>query len=210
MSGSDPVERWSERHGGLPAGSAWVTGWARLTDAIARPLARSVSPDVVTGLGVLVVVAAVAVAAAGGAWPLLAAVLVVAGAVLDGVDGAVASLRGGGTAWGRVLDPAADRVSDLLLVAALYVVGAPGWACVALGTATLLLEGVRSSAQVAGLDGPGTITVWERPSRVIVTVLGLLVAVALPSQVVWVAWVGTAVALAGLAQLVVAVRRALG
>lgn len=205
----DAMARWSQRHGGLEPGSAWVVGWAHLTDAIARPLARRVSPDVVTGLGVLVVALAAAVAALGDGWPLLGALLVVASAVLDGVDGAVASLRGGGTPWGRVLDPAADRVADLLLVLALYVVGAPAWACVALGVATLLLEGLRSTAQVVGMDGPGVISVWERPSRVIIAVVGLVVAVALPSQVVWVAWAGAALALVGLVQLLVAVRRAL-
>ncbi|GAB3995677.1 CDP-alcohol phosphatidyltransferase family protein [Nocardioides marmoraquaticus] len=206
----DAVDRWSQRHGGLETQSRWVTGWARLTDAIARPLARRVPADVVTGLGVLVVAAAVSVTALGAAWTVLAAVLVVAGAVLDGVDGAVASLRGGGTPWGRVLDPLADRVSDLLLVLALYVAGAPAWPCIGLAVTTVLLEGLRTTAQVVGMDGPGVISVWERPSRVIVAVIGLVVSAALPTQLTWVAWVGLALALLGLAQLLVAVRRALG
>ena len=67
-----------------------------------------------------------------------------------------------------MLDPLADRVSDLLLLAVLVVLGAPLGLVAGLAAVTLLLESLRSSAQVAGMAGPGAVTVWERPSRVIV------------------------------------------
>lgn len=163
--------RWSSLHGGVdPASSVWIGGWVRLTDACAAPLARRrVAPDAVTVAGVVVTAAVPLVTAAGGVWPMVAVVVLVLGAVLDGVDGALASRTGTASAWGRVLDPLADRCSDLLLVLTLVVLGAPAWLGVVLGVLTLLLESVRSTAQAAGLDGPGAVTVWERPSRVIVS-----------------------------------------
>ncbi|MDO9380434.1 MAG: CDP-alcohol phosphatidyltransferase family protein [Nocardioidaceae bacterium] len=138
---------------------------------IARPLVRRhVSPDVVTLAGMLVSAGVPLLAWVGGGWPLAAAVVALLAAVVDGVDGAVAVADGSGSAWGRVLDPLADRVSDLLFLGALWLLGAPGWLCVALGALTLLHESVRSSGMVAGMRGVGAVTVWERPSRVIVTI----------------------------------------
>lgn len=170
MSADEAYAHWSRLHGDLdPQASAWVSGWVRLTHACARPLARrGVAPDTVTLAGVLLSAAVPALAALGAAWPLLATLVLVVAAVLDGVDGALAAQTGTDSAWGRVLDPLADRCSDLLLVATLVVLGAPVALGVAIGVATLLLESVRSSAQNAGMTGAGAITVWERPSRVIV------------------------------------------
>lgn len=218
------MDQWAARHGLDPGGSAWVTGWARLTHACARPLARSrTTPDAVTVSAVGVTAAAVGVAAAGAAWPLLATVLVVLAAVLDGVDGALASQTGTATRWGQVFDPLADRCSDLLLLVTLGVLGAPWWLVSLAGATTLLLESVRSSAQVAGMHGPGAITVWERPSRVIVTAFATALAAlawvlarvagwsgGLAADVAGVAaGVAVALSLVGLVQLLRAVRRAL-
>lgn len=219
--------QWSERHGGLDAhASAWVSGWVRLTDAGARPLARlGVSADAVTLAAPVVTVVVPMVAALGSAWPLLALPVAVGAAVLDGVDGALASRTGTASAWGRVLDPLADRVCDLLLVVTLVVLGAPGWLGVALGVLTMLHESARSSAQAAGMRGPGAVTVAERPTRVIVASFALLLVGlewcarrwgldVLPSVdgaviATGAATIGVAVALIGLGQLLVAVRRQL-
>ncbi|MFW6773609.1 CDP-alcohol phosphatidyltransferase family protein [Nocardioides sp. CPCC 205120] len=161
---------WSRLHGGLdPRGSAWVAGWVRLTHACARPLARrGVHPDVVTLAGVLLTATVPALAALGAAWPLVAVVPLVAAAVLDGVDGALAAQTGTDSTWGRVLDALADRCADLLLLATLGVLGAPWWLVASVAGLTLLLEYARASAQAAGMTGPGAVTVWERPSRVLV------------------------------------------
>ncbi|GAA5145306.1 hypothetical protein GCM10023340_14400 [Nocardioides marinquilinus] len=218
---------WSDRHGGLdPDGSFWVSRWVGLTHALARPVARrGLSPDVVTGLGLLLSVAVVPLAAAGAAWPLLAAAFVTAAGIADGVDGAVASLRGGGTRWGEVLDHLADRLSDLLLIGALVPLGAPLPLCAALAVLTLLLESVRAAARTAGLDGPGAVTVWERPSRALVAGFGtglcglewlargagvdVLPAVDADVLATSAGVVGSALAVVGLLHLVVVVRRRL-
>lgn len=166
----DAFAGWSRLHGGLdPRASVWIRGWVRLAQICAGPFVRwGVHPNTVTIIGLAVTATVPAIAAAGAAWPLAALMLLLAGAVLDGVDGAVAVRAGLASRWGKVLDPFADRCSDLLLILTLVILGAPMWLGVALGAVTLLLESVRANAQAAGMVGAGVITWWERPSRVIV------------------------------------------
>lgn len=206
-------DAWTELHGGYdPRSNVLVRGWLTGAYAVAHPLARlSVPPDAVTVAGVLVAAGVVALAAAGDGWWLLAAglVAVVAG-LLDSLDGAVALLTGRATRWGHVLDSVADRVSDLLLVAALFAAGAPGALCAAGGALMFLLEYARARAAAGGMAEVGVVTVWERPTRVIVTAAFLASAAALGDP--WpalgaAAWTGLGIV--GVAQLLVVVRRRL-
>jgi phosphatidylglycerophosphate synthase len=207
------LDGWADLHGGYdPRGNVLVRSWLTLTYAVARPLAaRRVPPDLVTTLGVLVSAAAVGVAAAGGRWLLLSAVVIVASGLLDGVDGAVAVLTGRVTRWGFVLDSVADRLSDLGYLLALWLAGAPGPLCAAGGALMLLQEYLRARAGAAGMSEIGVVTVSERPTRVIVTAAFLLGAGLLRDDV-WAslgaaAWVGLGVV--GLGQLLPVVRRRL-
>lgn len=231
MSREEAYAHWSRLHGGLdPRTSFWVSGWVRLSHACARPLARrGVRPDTVTVTAVLVTAVAAGLAALGNGWPLPALVVLVGAAVLDGVDGALAAQTGAASRWGSVLDPLADRVADLLALLALVALAGFAGLAVALGVAagvlTLLLESVRSTAQVAGMTGPGAVTVWERPSRVIVASFGflacgiawaarrsgvdLLPAVDQPALATTALVVAVALGAAGFVRLLVAVRRAL-
>nr|WP_174268236.1 CDP-alcohol phosphatidyltransferase family protein [Nocardioides zeae] len=197
-----------------------------MTHAGARPLARwGVHPDAVTLAAALITATVPLLAALGGAWPLVAVVPMVVAAVLDGVDGALAARTGTDSAWGRVLDGAADRCADLLLLLTLVVLGAPWWAVAPVAAATLLLEQVRALGQAAGMTGPGAVTVWERPSRVIVVAftaascaaagavrsagVSLLPSVDGPALATTGTAIGGALALVGLAHVTRAVRRAL-
>lgn len=204
---------WAALHGGYdPRGNPLVRTWLTLTYAAARPLARvGVAPDPVTGLAVLVSAAAAAVAAAGGRWLLLAALLVVWSGFLDNLDGAVAVLTDRATRWGYVLDSVADRISDTAYLVALWLAGAPGPLCVAGGVLMFLQEFTRARSGAAGMTEVGVVTVWERPTRVIVTAVFLLCA-GLFLDGLWAglgaaAWVGLGAA--GLIQLLVVVRRRL-
>ena len=205
--------RWSAARGGLdPRASRWVLGWLRGVHALARPLAaRRVPPWSLTALAVACTVGAAATALVGGHWLLLGALLVVGSAVADGLDGAVAVLTDTATAWGRVLDPLADRVGDLVLLLALVLAGGPGAVAVAVGALTLLLESVRSGAQAAGMTGAGAITVWERPSRLCVAGFGLLGAGVTPGPLAPTValGIGGLLAVGGTVHLVVVVRRRL-
>ncbi len=171
----------------------------------------------VTGLGLALALAAVAAAALGGPWVPAGAAVVVLSGVFDGLDGAVAVLTGRTTRWGYVLDSVADRLSDAAYLLALYLLGAPGWICAAAGLLTFLQEYARARAGAAGMSEIGVVTVWERPTRVIVTAVFLLLA-ALPVSLAgtggrtWAAagaaaWLGLAAA--GTGQLLLVVRRRL-
>jgi phosphatidylglycerophosphate synthase len=195
------LQEWARLHGGYDpaAGSRLVRAWLGLTYRLGRPLAaRGVPPDAVT---------------AGGRWPLLAAVLAVAGGVLDNVDGCVAVLSGRVTAWGYVLDSVADRLCDGIYLVALWLLGAPGWVAAAAATAMVLLEYTRARAGAAGFTEIGVVTVGERPTRLIVTVVALAGAGIMPGDAWLAATIGAAATAAGCAvgflQLAVVLRRAL-
>jgi phosphatidylglycerophosphate synthase len=208
---------WSVLHGGV-ALSAPVRAWLRVVQRLARagPVAAT-PPDVLSGAGVAVGAAALAVAAAGGRWPLLAAALVVLVGVLDGLDGAVALHTGRARPLGAVVDATADRVGDLLLAATLGVLGAPPSWWVAAAALALLHEYLRARAGVAGMRGPGAVTVAERPTRLALVAVAALGAGLLPGGTPWTGWdwatvcaVGwVTVGVIGLAHLVVGVTRAM-
>lgn len=107
-----------------------------------------------------------------------------------------------------------DLCADLLHVLALWVLGAHAWLCVLAGALTMLHEAGRASASAAGMRGVGVITVWERPSRLIVAGLTLLATGLAPTVAGPVATAGAAVAsglaTVGLGQLLAVIRRRLG
>lgn len=181
MSGAVPtrdefLRRWSTAHGGVdPAGTRFVHGWLTLVHRLARPLAAArVSPDLLTLVGLVTALAVLAPAAAGGRWPLLAPVVVVASGLLDSLDGAVAVMTGRTSRWGGVLDALADRVSDAAYCAALWLLGAPAWLAVVAAAIGWLHEYARARSAAMGLADVATITVSERPTRIVVATMFLL------------------------------------
>lgn len=179
---------WSALHGDLPP-STVVRGWLRLVHGLAAvpPVART-PPDVLSAAGVAVGGVALGVAAGGGRWPLLTAVLVVLVGVLDGLDGAVALRSGRARPLGAVVDAVADRLGDLLLAATLVVLGAPPAWCVAAAALVLLHEYLRARANAAGMPGPGAVTVAERPTRLVLVAVAALGAGLLPGGTPWTGW----------------------
>src|SRR5690606_351872 len=93
------------------SGAVRVSG-ARVVDPIGRALLRlGISPDLVTVLGTLGVVAGAVAFGAGGKF-LGAALGVAVFAVVDFVDGAMARARGYSTRFGAFLDSTVDRIAD--------------------------------------------------------------------------------------------------
>ncbi len=210
------LTRWQGLHGGYdPRGNVWVRGWLRLVYDLARLPARwGVAPDALTLFAVWLALGVALTAAAGGRWPLLGAVLLVASGLVDALDGAVAALTRRASAWGYLLDSLVDRVADLAYVAALVLLGAPPWLGVAVAAGVLLHEYARARGSNAGAGDIGAVTVGERPSRVVACAIGLVAAGALPAMAAEAATVSLAV-LAGLTllgglQLLWALHRALG
>jgi CDP-diacylglycerol--glycerol-3-phosphate 3-phosphatidyltransferase len=133
--------------------------------------------------------------------------------VLDNLDGAVAVISERTTAWGHVLDSVVDRCCDALYLVALWAVGAPVAVCVGGGFAMGLAEYVRARAAGAGMAEVGVVTVFERPTRVLVAAAFVLgAAVFSDSAEGWVtagAWLWLGLATIGLVQILIAVRRRL-
>ncbi|MFC5138368.1 CDP-alcohol phosphatidyltransferase family protein [Actinomycetospora rhizophila] len=209
------VDRWSRAHGGYDVRSSRpARAWLRVAHFLGAPLARrGVPPTRVTLVGGVGAVAVGAVAALGGRWPLLAAVLVVLVAVLDGVDGAVAQLTDTSTSWGRVVDQLVDRVGDLSMVAGLWALGAPGPLCAAAAVLTVLDEAIRGGAGAEGVGGVGLVSFPERPARLVIGGVAFLAAGVVPdaaaTTVTVAAAIWTLLAVAATVQLVVNVRREL-
>jgi phosphatidylglycerophosphate synthase len=159
---------WSRWHGGTPTDRPLVRGWLTVAWTLARPLA-GLPPLAATALGLLVAVAAVAPAAAGGLWLIAAGVLVGLSGLLDSLDGALAIGTGRASRRGFVLDSVVDRLTEAAFAAALWVAGAPGWVAVAFGALCWLPDYLRARAGQAGVAETGALSVWERPTRVALT-----------------------------------------
>ncbi|MFC7548420.1 CDP-alcohol phosphatidyltransferase family protein [Plantactinospora sp. GCM10030261] len=179
MIWDDYAVRWSRLHGGFDprAASTVVRGWLRMSYLVGYALSRlRVSPTGVTLAGAVLCVA-VPVAAAGSAvGVIVAACLVLLAAVADSVDGAVAVVTERTSRLGYVYDSLADRFGEACWLAAFWLVGAPGWLVVAAGSISWLHEYVRARSVAAGMKEIGTVTVGERPSRVSIALVGLLLA----------------------------------
>ena len=208
------LRRWSAAHGGVETSSVLVRGWLGGVRRAAAPLVRAgASPNALTLAGLALALVAVVPAAAGGRWVLVVPVLLAASGVLDGLDGAVAVLSGRESRAGAVLDAVADRLADAAALAVLWLLGAPASLVLLAAGAGWLHEYARARAQAEGMPGPGAVTLSERPTRVAVVALFALGCGLYPQGARDWATVGAGVAavlaLAGLAQLAVAVRREL-
>jgi phosphatidylglycerophosphate synthase len=220
LTWAEYARAWSALHGGFDpdAASRVVRGWIRLAWRAGNLLGRlGLGPTAVTLAG-LALCLGVPFAATGGPYGLIgAALLVLAAAFADSFDGAVAVVTGRTSRAGFVVDSVADRVGEAAWLAAFWLAGVPGWLVVTAGAVSWLHEYLRSRAAVAGMPDIGVVSVGERPMRVSVAISGLLVGgvaglvhpgwdttVVLVATTVW-----AALAVAGLVQLVAAVRRAL-
>ena len=155
----DLIEAWSALHRGLRP-SPLVRRWLTLMWTLARPLAEArVPPAAITAAGVLLAVDAPLLAAR---LPVVALVLVLAAALCDGLDGAVALLQARTTRAGAVADTIADRIADTAFALVIWQAGAPLWLALVAAALSVGLELARRRP---------LITVAERPTRVICTAL---------------------------------------
>jgi len=214
LSREEYLAAWSRWHGDAGTDSALVRGWLSLAYALARPAAR-LSPLVATALGLGAACASVLPARAGGAWLLAAGVLVGLSGLLDSLDGALAIATGRASRRGFVLDSVVDRLTEAAYAGALWVAGAPGWLAVVFGALCWLPDYLRARAGQAGVAGTGALSVWERPTRVILTGLTLVGAGVLAGLhaerlvVAGGAGVGSLLGVIAVAQLSFSLRRAL-
>lgn len=173
---------------------------------VVEPVAKSLikvglTPNVTTVAGTIatVLVAVVLIPLDHLVW---AAVLSAFFAAFDMVDGTMARLRGGGTAYGATLDASCDRITDGALFGAiamwLIYVDQAAPVHVACSLAVLVLSQVISYIKARGEAGGLRIVggLVERPERLIVALVGLaLEGFGVPNAVVvslWLLLVGSA------------------
>jgi CDP-diacylglycerol--glycerol-3-phosphate 3-phosphatidyltransferase len=105
----------------------------------------------------------------------------------------------------------ADRVADAAQVVALWALGAPGWLCLAAGGGCGLQEYARARVGAAGMPEVGMLTVFERPTRILLAAFLLVACGVLTASAAAVATAGAAVwtvlSAAALAQLLRSARR---
>src|SRR5215217_3370382 len=175
MDGDEHVRDWAALHR-TEAPTGLVGAWLKAAAAVARPLAKAgVSPNMVTVAALVMAVLAVPLAAIDG-WtgPAAACVAVTLSGLLDSLDGAVAVQAGRTTKVGFLLDSALDRIADAAYPAALALAAGGGaWVAVGATAACWWLEYVRARGSLAGVTGKALITPGERPTRIILTAVGL-------------------------------------
>ena len=206
-------DRWSATHGGYDPrqAPAPVRGWLRLCHRMGAALARrgARNPDVVTAAGVLAAAAVPLIAATAPSAAPAAALLVLLTAFADTIDGVLAVVADRATRLGQVCDATADRLSEALWLASFAVLGAPVWLAATCGAVMWLHEYVRARASLAGMSDIGTVTIAERPTRILIVMVGLLAVPLDPRSATVTLVIALAVSLIGLLQLIAAVRRAL-
>ncbi len=174
LSRDEYLAAWATWHGGAdPADRRLVRGWLTVAYTLARPFAGR-SPLWATALGLTVAAAAVPPALAGGRWLVVAGVLVGLSGLLDSLDGALAITGGTASRRGFVLDSVVDRLTEVAYAGALWGAGTPGWLAAAFGALCWLPDYLRARAGQAGVTETGDISVWERPTRVVMAGLTLV------------------------------------
>ncbi|WP_448853551.1 phosphatidylinositol phosphate synthase [Corynebacterium frankenforstense] len=152
---------------------------AVVVEPVARAVMRTgVSPNTVTLTGTVLTCAAILVLIPTGHL-FAAAVLCAVFASFDLIDGTMARLSGGGTAYGATLDASCDRITDGALFAAVvwwlvYVDDAARStvaACLVVLVTSQVISYVKARGEAGGLKINGGLV--ERAERLIVGLLGL-------------------------------------
>lgn len=157
-----------------------AAGRVALTPAVQLARALRLSPNAITAIGALVT----AVAAGLVAWGALlgGAAVMVAGSLLDAVDGALARATGGSTRFGAFLDSTLDRAGEALVYVgvAVYFLRTspdPTWPVVASLAAlvgSFLVSYSRARAEGIGLDAE--VGLAPRTERLVLVIIGLALA----------------------------------
>ncbi len=149
----------------------------RFLEPIGKALARvGMTPTAMTAIGLSTVIAGSVVVGFGALRT--GAVIILIGAMLDGLDGSVARASGKETARGAFLDSASDRIGEIAAFAGLAVAFAEDrrvlLLCVLAVGGAMLVPYIRARAEAEGFSGKGGI--MGRAERVILFGAGLLFA----------------------------------
>jgi CDP-diacylglycerol--glycerol-3-phosphate 3-phosphatidyltransferase len=169
--------------GELPRGSSILSNRVKEAGrAVLAPLVRlalrfGITANRVTVAGFCIVIAASVLVAVGQL--LVGAVVLVAGSLLDAVDGALARASGGSTPFGGFLDSTLDRAAEAILYVGIvaYLLGAstePLWPvllALAALSGSFMVSYTRAKAEAIGLSA--AVGLAPRTERLILIVAGI-------------------------------------
>ena len=154
-------------------------GWATryFSGPIARVLiALHISPNAITTAGFFVSVGAACLLSEGEI--VIGGIIMLAGAIMDMFDGAVARLTNKASTFGAFLDSVLDRLGEAVVLFGLLVYyvheGNDGGAYLAFGVVVLSVMVSYSRARAEGLNVEGDVGFMGRPERIVVMGIGLL------------------------------------
>ena len=154
-------------------------GW--MTTYFSGPVARvlvalHVSANVVTTAGFLVAVGAAYLLSEGQL--VIGGIVMLAGAIMDMFDGAVARMTNTASTFGAYWDSVLDRLGEAAVLFGLLVFYVRDThelgAFLAFGTVVLSIMVSYSRARAEGLNVPGDVGIMGRPERIVVMGVGLL------------------------------------
>lgn len=162
-------DAWSQNHAGIdPKSSPFIAGYLSVLWPLIGLLSRTrVSPNVVTVVGGVVSSLAVVLAALFA--PDFVAVIALAGLLLDAVDGGLAIATKKVSTLGGVLDSVFDRIHEVAVVAAVFILIPENVQLVVMTVAaTFAVEYARARSLSLQQSLSVKLTAWERPTRVLI------------------------------------------
>lgn len=177
MSASHPSAGELRRGGSLLSNRLKEAGRALLAPLVRLALRLGITANRVTVAGFCIVV--VAAALIGFGQLLIGALVLVAGSLLDAVDGALARATGGSTPFGGFLDSTLDRAAEgiLYIGVVVYLIGAsaePLWPvllALAALTGSFMVSYTRARAEAVGLHA--AVGLAPRMERLVLIVAGI-------------------------------------
>jgi hypothetical protein len=220
MSWDEFVPAWSRAYDGYdprlagPLQRKWLRGSHRIGVVLAR---LGMTPSSALTINVFTAIAVPLLASAGGVFTGLAAVFMVTGLSLGGLAGTLAVLLGQASRLDAFYRTLIERFSEGCWLLALAMLGARPALVVTCGGLVLFHEYVRARAGAVGLRAAGSATIGDRPARVWLTLLSLLLAAMAgpispdlaPGVVTMVMVIWSTIAVIGLGQLLTIVRKVL-
>lgn len=192
----------SDAHTPVRRGGSIVPQWAKDAARVAlHPLIRlaqllHLTPNTVTVIGLFIVTVAAFLIAQG--LLLAGAAVLLAGSLLDAVDGSLARLQGGGTVFGSFLDSTLDRVGEAVLYAGIvgYFLGTTADPRLPVAGTILALIGsfmvsyARARAEAIGV--PAAVGLAPRTERLALVIGGVAIAgLGWPVVLIGVLWLVT-------------------
>jgi CDP-diacylglycerol---glycerol-3-phosphate 3-phosphatidyltransferase len=152
-------------------------GRAVLRPIVGMALALRITANTVTVIGLVITAAAAVVITQG--WLVAGALILLAGSLLDAVDGALARATGGGTSFGSFLDSTLDRASEAILflgIAGYYLATSdapttPVMLAMMALTGSFLVSYSRARAEGIGLSA--SVGLAPRTERLVLIIAGI-------------------------------------